>query len=71
MIDLRRMFKLVNTIAIIVLLPNLLSADTQSYTSYGTIGLIDMPTAASDSDGRLVLSQMSNAACGPMSAAKA
>ena len=57
MIDLRRMFKLVNTIAIIVLLPNLLSADTQSYTSYGTIGLIDMPTAASDSDGRLVLSQ--------------
>lgn len=57
MIDLRRMFKLVNTIAIIVLSPNLLSADSQSYTSYGTIGLIDMPTAASDSDGRLVLSQ--------------
>ena len=57
MIDLRRMFKLFNTIAIIVLLPNLLSADTQSYSSYGTIGLIDMPTAASDSDGRLVLSQ--------------
>ena len=42
MIDLRRMFKLFNTIAIIVLLPNFLSADTQSYTSYGTIGLIDM-----------------------------
>ena len=57
MVILRRIFKLFNTIATIGLLPNLLSADTQSYTSYGTIGLIDMPTAASDSDGRLILSQ--------------
>ena len=57
MVNLRRIFKLSNTIAAIGLLPNLLLADTQSYTSYGTIGLIDMPTAASDSDGRLILSQ--------------
>ena len=57
MVNLRRIFKLFNTIAAIGLLPNLLLADTQSYTSYGTIGLIDMPTAASDSDGRLILSQ--------------
>ena len=57
MVNLRRIFKLSNTIAAIGLLPNLLLADTQSYTSYGTIGLIDMPTAASDSDGRLTLSQ--------------
>lgn len=57
MVNLRRIFKLSNTILAIGLLPNLLLADTQSYTSYGTIGLIDMPTAASDSDGRLVLSQ--------------
>jgi hypothetical protein len=57
MVNLRRIFKLFNTIAAIGFLPNLLLADTQSYTSYGTIGLIDMPTAASDSDGRLILSQ--------------
>ena len=57
MVNLRRIFNLSNTIAAIGLLPNLLLADTQSYTSYGTIGLIDMPTAASDSDGRLILSQ--------------
>ena len=57
MVNLRRIFNLSNTIAAIGLLPNLLLADTQSYTSYGTIGLIDMPTAASDSDGRLTLSQ--------------
>ena len=57
MVNLRRIFNLSNTIAAVGLLPNLLLADTQSYTSYGTIGLIDMPTAASDSDGRLTLSQ--------------
>ena len=57
MVNLRHIFKLFNTIAAIGLLPNLALADTQSYTSYGTIGLIDMPTAASDSDGRLILSQ--------------
>ena len=57
MVNLRRIFNLSNTIAAVGLLPNLLLADTQSYTSYGTIGLIDMPTAASDSDGRLILSQ--------------
>jgi hypothetical protein len=45
MVNLRRIFKLFNTIAAIGLLPNLLLADTQSYTSYVTIGLIDMPTA--------------------------
>ena len=55
--NLRRIFKFFNTIAAIGLLPNLLSAEAQSYTSYGTVGLIDMPTAASDSDGRLILSQ--------------
>ena len=45
MVNLRRIFKLFNTIAAIGLLPNLLLADTQSYTSYGKIELIDMPTA--------------------------
>ena len=52
MVNLRRIFNLSNTIAAIGLLPNLLLADTQSYTSYGTIELIDMPTARAQVQAR-------------------
>ena len=52
MVNLKRIFKPFNTIAAIGLLPNLLLADTQSYTSYGTIELIDMPTARAQVQAR-------------------
>ncbi|MDB4829828.1 YjbH domain-containing protein [Paracoccaceae bacterium] len=41
---------------LIVLQPVVGLTDTTSYTHYGTVGLIDMPTAESDGDGRVIVS---------------